>query len=92
VRRAGRQRGLLRIGGKSSRSESLVEWARRVDRQKGRHVESIGHFSALPRLVDVAPLTIDENDLEDTQDCRPGDCKVKLNAREIAAMARGGPC
>jgi hypothetical protein len=65
-------------------ADQLAAWTRRISEiQPGRYVQAAGKFSELPRLDDVAGLPIDDGDLEDIRRCRPGDCGVKLSAREI---------
>ncbi|PIE36018.1 hypothetical protein CSA56_01760 [candidate division KSB3 bacterium] len=43
-------------------------------------VKQIGKFSNPPRLEDLQPLTVGKNDQQDLKKCKPGDCKLKLNA------------
>ena len=68
--------------------ERLLRWTSNVEAlQKGKYVPEIGRFSAAPRVEDLRGLTIDRDHLEDLEDCRPGDCGVKLSASEIAIIA-----
>jgi hypothetical protein len=69
---------------------ALAEWARRVELQRGRYVESVGRFSQPPQVADLASLTFDDRDLEDIDSCRPTDCDVKLSASEMASLRRSG--
>jgi hypothetical protein len=68
-------------------AEGLVEWARDV-RALGRspYLSAAGKFSNPPVIGDVATLVLDEADLADLRRCRPGNCDVKLNDEEIAAV------
>lgn len=45
-------------------------------------------FSSPPRLDDLAELTLPEKDLENLRGCRPGDCRLKLTADEIAHLRK----
>jgi hypothetical protein len=68
-------------------AERLVAWAQQVERQRnGRYVASVGRFSSPPALDDVAPLALDDDDLNDLRRCRPGDCGLKLSAAEIQQL------
>ena len=42
-----------------------------------------GIFSDPAAAADLAALTVDNRDIADLKDCRPGDCKVKLPATEM---------
>jgi hypothetical protein len=53
--------------------EDLVEWARRAAPfQTGTYRPQAGRFSDPPTLKDLAPLTLEDRDLEDLRRCRPG--------------------
>jgi hypothetical protein len=65
----------------------LVAWVRQVqDLYKGSYMPMIGRFSLTPHIEDLAGLVVDDQDLEDIRRCRPGDCGVKLSAREIETL------
>jgi hypothetical protein len=65
--------------------ERVLAWTSSVEvLQKGKYVPEIGRFSAVPRVADLKSLVIGDDDLEDLASCRPGDCGVKLSAREMA--------
>lgn len=68
-------------------ADRLVEWTSRVETlQKGKYVPEIARFSSPPRLEDVQALVMDPADLDDLARCRVGECGVKLDAVEIAAL------
>jgi hypothetical protein len=69
--------------------ERLVDWGRRVDRLTGRYVAAAGRFSAPPQPGDVDAVALGDEDLQDLRRCRPGDCSLKLNDAEIAALRDG---
>ncbi len=75
--------------------DRLAAWTRDIARlHAGRLVPQIARFASPPRLEDVAAASLEEADLEDLRQCRPGDCGVKLSAREIVELqgrtTRGG--
>lgn len=51
-------------------------------------VQQIGTFSDVPRMSDVAGLTIDEPDLKALRTCRVDDCGVRLPATAIERFQR----
>ena len=53
--------------------------------ERGPGIPQIGRFSMLPRLGDLATLTLPAKDVAALAKCRPGHCGVKLSA---AAMSR----
>ena len=53
---------------------------------QGRYTAMNGRFSSPPRLEDLSPLTLDDDDLDDLRDCRPGRCGLKLSSTEIGAI------
>jgi hypothetical protein len=64
--------------------ETFVERVRDVVQFKtGPDMLQIGRFSNPPVLEDLAPLTVDKNDV-DLRGCRVGDCDVRLPADVIA--------
>jgi len=74
--------------------DRLVGWIRRIEElKKSSYVQAIGRFSSPPRLDDLADLWLDEGDLGDLGDCRPGHCDLKLSAGEMTALqhAAGEP-
>lgn len=68
-------------------ADRLVAWMRRIpDLKKSEHVLAIGLFSSVPRVEDLRDLALDEDDLQSIRNCKPGDCGVKLTAREIDTL------
>jgi len=51
--------------------------------ESGSGVPQIGKFSSVPRLEDLASLTLPALDVEALSKCRPGDCDVKLSANAM---------
>jgi hypothetical protein len=69
--------------------ERLIAWTREIAALlQGRYVSAVGRLSDPPRLADLAGVALEDNDLEDLQRCRPGDCGVKLSATEIARLQK----
>jgi hypothetical protein len=69
--------------------QRLLDWARRIDEsRRGKYVEAVGRFSSPPHLNDLAALVLDEQDLEDVRECRPGDCGLKLDSEEMGLLRR----
>lgn len=65
----------------------LVAWFREVERlQQGKYIPVVRRFSNPPRLEDLSELELDEGDLEDLRDCRPGHCDLKLAGYEMARI------
>lgn len=64
-------------------TDTLLRGFRDIARfKRGEAVLQIGRFSDPPTLQDMAGLTVDDNDL-DGEDCRVGDCSVRLPARGL---------
>jgi hypothetical protein len=67
--------------------DRLVAWMRHMpELKKSAQVLSIGLFSETPRIEDLRELTLDEGDLRSIRSCEPGDCGIKLTAREIETL------
>lgn len=65
-------------------SSRLLTWMRAVEQlHGGRYVPLIARFSPTPRIEDLDTLVLDEEELEDLRDCRPGHCGLKMGAEEI---------
>ena len=45
-----------------------------------------GSFSTTPTLQDLAPLTLDQGDIDRLRQCRPGSCALNLAADEMSAL------
>jgi hypothetical protein len=56
--------------------------------EKGTGVLQIGRFGEPPRVEDLASLTLDPDDVEDVQKCRPGDCALKMSEDTMNAFQR----
>jgi len=56
--------------------------------EDGEVVLQAGRFGPTPSVSDVARLTLDEDDIDELRDCRPGRCGVKLGAIGIEAFAK----
>jgi hypothetical protein len=68
----------------SADSERLVAWSRQITAlYRGKYVPLTERFSNPARLEDLASLTLEDEELEDLRDCRPGRCKLKLSAAEV---------
>jgi hypothetical protein len=69
--------------------ERLIAWSREIAAlQRGKYVPVIQRFSTPPRIEDLASLTLDENDLDELEECRPAHCGLKLSASEIQHVRR----
>jgi hypothetical protein len=67
--------------------EQLLARMRDIEALKrSRFAPIVRRFSDPPVAADLAELTLDEGELADLRDCRPGDCDMKLNAQEIEAL------
>jgi hypothetical protein len=67
--------------------DRLAAWVRDIAAlKKSAFVLSIGRFSNPPRIEDLDGLLLDDEDLDAIPRCRPGDCKLKLSAPEIAML------
>jgi hypothetical protein len=70
-------------------ADRLVAWVRRIERMKESPATlAVGRFSDPPRLADLDRLTIDDDEMWDVQQCRPGDCHIRLSAEEMARLRR----
>jgi hypothetical protein len=66
----------------------VIAWFRAVEQlQRGAYIPLIRRFSTPPRIEDLAELALDEEDLEELRDCRPGRCDLKLAAAEMTHVA-----
>ena len=68
-------------------ADRLLAWSRSVELlQKGKYVPEIGRFSGPAHIADLQGLTIDSEDLDALEQCRPGRCGLKLSDVEIARV------
>lgn len=78
--------GIVKIQGEP---EEFVERYRDIVAfEKGTGVLQIGRFGNPPRVEDLAALTLEADDLSSFQDCRPGDCAIKLSEGAMAAFEK----
>ena len=67
--------------------DALVAWTRAIaELKRSEFVLAIGRFSDPPRLSDLDGLMLDQRDLDGIRQCRPGDCRLKLSAGDIASL------
>jgi hypothetical protein len=72
----------------------LIAWEREIAALKqNARVLSIGRFSNPPRLDDLQKLVLDNDEMKDVGQCRPGDCALKLALEDIGKLkqAMAGP-
>jgi hypothetical protein len=64
--------------------KAFVDHIRDVEKlEDGETYIVVEKFSNPPVMADVQRLTLDEDDIEDLRDCKPGDCDIQLPAMEI---------
>jgi hypothetical protein len=69
--------------------DRVVAWMRRIEElKKSSYVLAIGRFSDLPRIEDLAGLTLDDEELSEIRMCRPGSCGLKLAASEMTQLQK----
>ena len=77
--------GAARVG---ASADAFVARVRNIEEfKRGPDVIQIGRFSDPPRLDDLNPLTIDQDDL-DLRKCRVGSCDIRLPAEAIGRFQR----
>jgi hypothetical protein len=54
--------------------------------KRSAEIMAIKKFSTPPVIEDLEDLVLDDQDMEDLRDCRPGDCGMKLAEPEIRAL------
>lgn len=70
-------------------ADRLVAWVRRIERMKESPATlAVGRFSDPPRVEDLERLTLDDDEMWDVQQCRHGDCNLKLSADEMKRLQR----
>jgi hypothetical protein len=83
----GHEVGVLAAVGVKIDGDRLIAWMRRIELlKKSSYVLAIGRFSNPPRIEDLAGLELDDGDLMAIRVCRPGSCKLKLSADEMATL------
>ncbi len=89
--------GLLSIIATTATPAQLVTLTRDIRQFKtGGIVRAVGVIGTPATARDFEGLPVDDEDLKDIRQCRPGDCGVKLTTSEIAALraeisGKGGP-
>jgi hypothetical protein len=69
--------------------DRVAAWIRRIEElKKSAYVLAIRRFSDPPRIDDLAGLTLDDEEVSEIVDCRPGRCGLKLSAAEMTALQR----
>jgi len=69
--------------------DRLVAWMRRIGELKqSAEVLAIGRLSDAPAIDDLAGLVLDQEELSEILDCRPGSCGLKLSAVEMSRLQR----
>lgn len=56
--------------------------------KKTPEVRQIGRFGAPPKPDDIAPLVLEQADVDDLRSCRPADCGLKLDGDGIQKLAQ----
>ncbi len=69
--------------------EQLIRKIRNIEALRtSRIVPTVRRFSDPPEIEDLRELVLDAKDLEGLENCRPGDCDLKLAAVEIERLQR----
>src|SRR5262245_44082211 len=71
---------MLRVSAPRAR---VLEWLQRPENLEAGDPEQSGRFSDPPALEDLATLTLDPSHLKILEECRVGDCGMKLPATVI---------
>lgn len=67
--------------------DRLVAWMRHIaELKKSAYVLAIRRFSDPPSIDDLAGLRLDDEDLSEIRQCRPGACGLKLAGGEIREL------
>jgi hypothetical protein len=73
----------------SAAPDRLLTWTSEIAAlQQGKYVPLIVRFSDPPRIEDLDGLALDDEDLDDLRQCRPGDCGIKLGADDMVRLQR----
>jgi len=75
--------GIVRI---RAPQELFIEKVRDIVAFEGGKGVSLGRFQSPPVLRDVAALQIDNKELKEIPNCRPGDCTIKLSDRAMQSL------
>ena len=69
--------------------DRMIAWMQDVaEFRKSSFVLAVQRFSNPPQIEDLDALTLDDGDLKDLEECRPGDCGLKLSPAEMYAFRR----
>lgn len=67
--------------------ERFIAWLHNVaEFRKSSYVMNVRRLSTPPRREELDELTLDDKDLDDIRECRPGHCGLKLSATEIHTL------
>lgn len=73
----------------NSTPESYLKFTSDIDQlRKLPDYLAIRKFSDPPRLSDLEGFTLDDDDIKELKDCKPGDCKVQLPAESMAEFQK----
>jgi hypothetical protein len=68
-------------------AETLAAWTNAIAQlKKSPYVLMVRRFSDPPAIEDLEGLSLDEADVDALQDCRPGNCDLKLAGNDIPAL------
>jgi hypothetical protein len=68
--------------------DRLVAWIRRIEElKKSAYVLAIRRFSNPPRIEDLADVVLDDRELSDIRECRPGHCGLNVSSAEAAELS-----
>lgn len=79
--------GAIRVG--VGRDAFVTRLRDIVNFKKSPNVLQIGRFGRIPRIDDLAGLSIDPEDIEALRVCRVSDCDVKISAARLERIQRG---
>lgn len=57
--------------------------------ESGQNVRAAGIFHSPPELSDVTTLQINDEDMREIRNCKPGDCEVKMSDRAMKTLIDG---
>jgi hypothetical protein len=76
--------GVVRVAGSLATLRQRMQQFQ--DFRRVPQIVQIGVFSNPPRVEDLQGLTIEDKDLRDIEDCKPGDCSVKGGMAGLARL------